>query len=79
MTFEEFHNGVRVLFNIEQDEFAAAVRFPQDFGSFTMNPTTWFLKSGDEDAKGLFAIIERRNAASKSVQLSIGRAQGGAP
>ena len=78
MTFDEFHNGIRVLFYIERDEFAAAVRFPQDFGAFTMNPHTWFVKSGDEDAMGLFAIVERRNAESKSVQLSIGRAQGGA-
>jgi hypothetical protein len=74
MELREFHNALRVLMNIDADEFYAAV-YPgkgryilpthnqrDDWGKFGSNPHLWFIRANDADAKVIWAIIEERNS-----------------
>ena len=73
MNYEEFHNGLRVLLNIENDEFAEATGETSytAFDLFSRKPHDWFIRAGDQRALGLFAIIAERNAKSAVVQTSL--------
>ena len=76
MTFNQFHNALRVLLNIDADEFLAACHpdvpvvdidnpahyaVYQDWCAFSNNPYMWFIRASDADAKAIWAIIEKRN------------------
>lgn len=60
MTFREFHNGLRVLANIDRDEFVAKGLPDADWPSFRDDPWRYFIRASDVMAEGLFEIIESR-------------------
>lgn len=62
MKLREFHNGIRVLFNIDAHEFSEAGGEMRYWPQFRDDPVRFFLRADDETAGGLFAIVERRNA-----------------
>jgi hypothetical protein len=67
MELREFHNALRVLMNIDGDEFVraigrdSAIWSPDDWPKFSNNPHLWFIRANDADAKAIWAIIEERN------------------
>ena len=70
MTFEKFHNALRILLNIDGDEFIAAIEAvrvegdndPQDeWDRFNGNPYRWFIRSPSRIARAIWQIIEERN------------------
>jgi len=76
MDFHQFHNGLRVLLNIDADEFLQATfgidTKPADnsrewgvWTSFRDNPYRWFIRAPTDKAKAVFAIIEQRSEALK--------------
>jgi hypothetical protein len=56
--FRRFHNGLRVLLNIDQSEFPGPA---EDWPSFRDGPHRYFITCPDEVALALWRIIERRN------------------
>lgn len=71
MTFTQFHNAMRILFNIDADEFIQAVygrdtkppddsREWKDWKFFRDHPHEWFLRAPTEKAEAIYAIIEAR-------------------
>lgn len=75
MTFAEFHNGLRVLLNIDQDEFTQAI-WPEHDGTrpardsemgrawqaFRCDPHMWFIRAPTERAQAIWKIVEQRTA-----------------
>ncbi len=73
MNFNEFHNALRIMRNIDMDEFVHVID-PDTDGSppkegnpsrtqwamFHQNPYTWFIRAPDAQAERLFAYIETR-------------------
>lgn len=71
MEFREFHNGLRVLLNIDADEFIQAV-FGQDtkpaedtaewqsWRSFQSHPFMWFIRAPTVKTEALWKYIEKR-------------------
>ncbi len=57
--FFRFHNGLRVLLNIDASEFPGPA---EDWPTFRDNPWRYFIGCNDETARALWEIIERRNA-----------------
>lgn len=76
MELREFHNALRVLLNIDADEFVGAVYAKEYAGidtpnlleiksnwvRFQENPWFWFIRANDTDAKAIWAVIEERNS-----------------
>ncbi len=64
MTFAEFHNGLRILLNIDLDELAdAGVMEPRDFISyaeFRTDPFRWFIRASDQRAKAVWSLMQER-------------------
>jgi hypothetical protein len=69
MTLREFHNGLRILLNIDSPEFYAAIDPEQkqprgllvdEWLKFSNDPYKWFIRAGDAQVDGLWTIIERR-------------------
>ena len=59
MTFNEFHNALRILcWNIERSEVPWMTS--GQWAAFNYNPTAWFVRANDADAHRIFAIIEAR-------------------
>jgi hypothetical protein len=56
--FRRFHNGLRVLLNIDKSEFPGP---DKDWPSFRGSPHRYFITCPDEVALALWRIIERRN------------------
>ena len=67
MTFNQFHNALRILSSIDRDELEreGIIRHGDhnQWGEFRRNPYRWFLASPDDEAKRLWKIIENRNHA----------------
>lgn len=65
MTLRQFHNGLRILLNIDCHELVAAgVIRPGDDGAwikFREDPFRWMIRAPDPAAEALWAIIESRN------------------
>ncbi len=57
-----FHNGMRVLLNIDAAEFPGPV---EDWASFRDNPWRYFIGCNDHVAHALWEIIKRRNDDSQ--------------
>jgi hypothetical protein len=81
MNLREFHNFLRILLNIDADEFMQAVygrdTHPGEGGeewaawtTFREDPYRWFIKAGDQQAAALWKIIERRNLQSVHRKVS---------
>jgi hypothetical protein len=70
MKFEDFHNGLRVLMNIEFDEFQKRVGHDwnsvglveDQYQRLVSNPHRYFIQAPDCVVERLFAIITERNA-----------------
>jgi len=69
MMFDEFHNCVRSLSNIEFPEFAAAVHpivsrdrpdIQKDWENFAADPPRWFIHASDERAKAVWMLVQAR-------------------
>ena len=75
MTFAEFHNALRVLLNIDADEFLGAVLPDEEYDGrqpdlksaawrlwdeFKENPHRWFIRAPDDQAQAIWKIIEGR-------------------
>lgn len=60
MTLREFSNGLRILWNIEQDEFVKAGCPAEDWRRFADNPHRYFVGCPDAYQDGLWRIIEGR-------------------
>ena len=77
MTFNEFHNALRILLNIDLPEFADAV-YPDwhnegsddvlnaAYRKFRDDPHNWFIRAPDNHAKAIWKIVEERNAGTKT-------------
>ena len=75
MTFDQFHNALRVLLNIDYDEFAQAVNkaqtdlppgFPRDepeeqWPVFRDNPHMWMVRAPTPQAEAIWSIVEARS------------------
>ena len=68
MQFDEFHNALRILLNIDYHEMEqAGVEFgdshtdrEKGWAKFRDNPHRWFIQASDEDANCVWKIIEAR-------------------
>lgn len=64
MSLALFHNGMRILLNLERhDLIDAGVIQPEDAAAwrrFSDNPHRWFIVASDEQARRLWDVIERR-------------------
>ncbi len=56
--FFRFHNGMRILLNIDASEFPGP---EEDWPEFRDNPHRYFITCGDETASALWVLIEKRN------------------
>mgnify|MGYP001568633403 CR=1 FL=1 len=70
MTLSEFHNGLRILLNIDFDDLATA-GVMDDVGQsrraafgewilFRQDPFRWFIRCDDEKADKIWKLIENR-------------------
>lgn len=72
MTFAEFHNALRVLYNIDFDEFEMVLADSPNLAaevewkSFQQNPHRYFICADDLVANKLFSIINERNAGTRA-------------
>lgn len=62
MTKHEFHNALRILLNIDMDEFVAAGCDADQWPAFRGNPHMWFIRASDRDAERVWLLIAGRNA-----------------
>lgn len=60
MNLRDFHNGIRVLFNIDAHDFTEAGLEMRHWPTFRDDPVGFFLRADDETADKLFAIVEKR-------------------
>jgi hypothetical protein len=59
MTFNEFHNNLRILcWNIERYE--VPWMDAAEWGAFTKDPVIFFIRANDTDAHRIWAIIKAR-------------------
>ncbi len=58
MTFDEFHNGLRLLRSIDAHE----VGDPHWYGEFQSAPYTFFIRCNDETAQIIWAAMVKRGA-----------------
>ena len=64
MTFEEFHNALRVLRSIDRHEIGRILS-EQDWLDFRYNPQDWFIRAEDAKARAVWAVIEARMGDTK--------------
>ena len=64
MTLREFHNGLRILLNLDRDVLeAAGVLKHADhnaWGTFKRDPFRWFIRASDTQADRLWALMQTR-------------------
>ena len=65
MTFDEFHNGLRMLCNIDYDEMERAGVFnattrEAEWSLFMRNPHRWFIIASDDKAKRVWELMRKR-------------------
>jgi hypothetical protein len=65
MTFEEFHNALRIMRNIDMHELVEAGVFRaanvEGYRAFAADPYGWFLRASDGAAMRVFQIVDARN------------------
>lgn len=73
MQLPEFHNALRILLNIDADEFLGAL-YPEDGGAlppsvspkwtqwndFRRCPHRWFIQAPTSDAEAVWALVVKR-------------------
>jgi len=64
MTLDEFHNGLRILLNIDMHELEAAGIIRNGdrnaWGTFTRDPYRYFIRADDPTAEKLWTIMQKR-------------------
>jgi len=64
MTYEEFHNALRILRNIDMDELEMGGVLRKGnydgFIEFRMDPYKWFIQAPDISSRKVFKIIQKR-------------------
>lgn len=64
LNLREFHNGLRILLNIDRDELVAAgvIRHGDHnaWGEFRRDPFRWFIRANDERADKLWELMKKR-------------------
>ena len=64
MTYNEFHNALRVLMNIDADELENAgvidIGDARAWDTFSANPWDWFIRAGTERGMKLWRLMEER-------------------
>ncbi len=64
MTFEQFHNGLRILLNLDLDQLVAFGVIPSgDFAAwqaFTVDPFRWLVCADDDHGRRLWALMQTR-------------------
>ena len=68
MNFNEFHNGLRILLNIDRDEVARALSplyenaadWDESVTRFMANPHMWFIRAPDAEADAIWELVEGR-------------------
>ena len=64
MHLREFHNGLRILLNLDQDQLvdvgALAADDWEGWLSFRENPFDWMIRAGDAQAECLWALMKTR-------------------
>lgn len=67
MTLRQFHNGLRILLNIDCHELVAAgiiqAGDESAWGEFRNDPFRWMIRAPDPAAEKLWTIIESRNGS----------------
>lgn len=70
MTFDEFHNALRIMASLDEHELVAASVIESDdkgaWGDFTADPYRWFIRAADQDAVKLWALIQSRQTKPRS-------------
>lgn len=75
MEFKEFHNALRILLNIDADEFIKAVHpehdgspppqdhpYWKDWYRFRDNPHMWMIRVPTAQAQAIWALVEARQS-----------------
>ena len=68
--FRVFHNRLRILRNIDHDEFGQAAGYgdtrdcvpDEDWRKFRDNPYTWFIQADTDKSQGVFEYILGRES-----------------
>lgn len=64
MTFQQFHNALRIMASIDRDECERAGLVPRGdhnaWGEFRRNPYRWFLRQDDITARIFWNLIKER-------------------
>ena len=65
MTFDEFHNGLRILMSIDSDELDKAGVFDRKSGAadlnlFYDNPHRWFILASNDKAMRVWELMKKR-------------------
>ncbi len=68
MTLREFHNGVRILLNLDRDvlERAGVIKHGdyKAWDTFRRDPFHWFIKASDDEAERLWALMQQQREES---------------
>lgn len=61
MEFKQFHNALRILASIDQDELEATGAITKDeWEGFRGNPYKWFVRVPDDKALKVWKIMKKR-------------------
>ena len=58
--YQEFHNMLRVLLNIDHDEFVQWGGASNEWPTFARNPWDWFIRAGDGVMSTFWPYVEAR-------------------
>ena len=65
MTRDQFHNGIRVLFNVEAEDLAAVGITGANAARFMNNPVDFFIRSDDATCNALWSLVARRTKGAQ--------------
>ncbi|MDH3376200.1 MAG: hypothetical protein OEQ39_04430 [Gammaproteobacteria bacterium] len=64
MTFEQFHNALRILRSIDRHEIPLILN-EHDWQDFRNKPHEWFIQAADNKARAVWTVIEARMGDTK--------------
>lgn len=60
MTRDQFHNGIRVLFNLDAPDLAEVGIVDEQALRFISNPIDFFIRCDDATCNALWSLVARR-------------------
>lgn len=72
MTLAEFHNGLRILTNIDFTDLVKAGVLPDDadgdaeWEEFRFNPWKWMIQADDDQCQKLWGLMVKRGAVKEA-------------